>query len=98
MITKLINNILKANDENRAICISSLIRIELNQVADFLNANDIHFNDNKDIADIFGKAFGDDWDVRVVDDGHTLQVCEIPNNWVTVDINSDGTVDSAYYV
>lgn len=98
MITKLINNILKANDENRAICISSLIRIELDQVTEFLNANDISFNDNKDIVDMLGKAFGDEWDVQIVDNGHTLQICEIPDNWVTVDINSDGTVEDAYYV
>lgn len=98
MITKLINNILKANDENRAICISSLIRIELEQVADFLSANDISFNDNKDIVDIFGKAFGDGWDVQIVDNGYTLQICEIPDNWVTVHIKNDGTVDDSYYV
>lgn len=99
MISKLINNILAANDEHRGICQSSLIRIELDRVIDFLNANDIYFDDEQDILEMFKRVLGDgNWYVSITDGGDTLQICEIPDNWVRVYINNDGKVDDAYYV
>lgn len=47
---------------------------------------------------MFKRALGDDWYVSIEDDGWILQICEIPDNWVRVYINNDGTVDNAYYV
>ena len=52
MISKLINNIMNANDEHRGICQSNLIRVELDQIIEFLNANDISFGDEQEILEM----------------------------------------------
>ena len=99
MISELINNILAANDEHRGTCQSSRIRVELNQVIDFLNTNDIPFIDEQDILEMLHCELNlkGDWKVFLTSD-ETIELIEIPDNWVRVYINADGTIYKAHYI
>lgn len=99
MISKLINNILNANDKHCGICQSSRIRVELDQITDFLNANDISFDDEQEILEMLYRELNlkRDWEVYLTYD-KTIELIEIPDNWVQVYVNTEGTVDKAYYV
>lgn len=98
MISKLINNILAANDEHRGMCQSSRIRVGLEEVTDFLNANDISFNGEQDILEMLYCELNlkGDWKVFLTHD-EIIELIEIPDNWVRAYINTDGTVNKAYY-
>lgn len=99
MINKLISNILSANDEHRGICQSSRIRVGLDQITDFFITNKISFSNEQEILEILYCELNlkGDWKVFLTSD-EIIELIEIPDNWVRVYINNDGTVDDAYYV
>lgn len=99
MISKLINNILAANDEHRGMCQSSRIRVGLDQIIDFLITNSISFNGEQDILEMLYCELNlkGDWKVFLTND-EIIELIEIPNNWVRVYINTDGTIYKAHYI
>lgn len=99
MINKLINNILAANDKHRGICQSSRIRVELDQIIDFFTTNKISFSNEQEILEILHCELNlkGDWKVFLTND-EIIELIEIPDNWVSVYVNADGTIYKAFYV
>lgn len=99
MISELINNILAANDDHRGVCQSSRIRVGLDQIIDFFTTNKISFSSEQEILEILHCELNlkGDWKVFLTND-EIIELIEMPDNWVRVYINADGTIYKSHYI
>ena len=100
-------NVFKANEEHRGMCATNLIRMSTDRVNTLLNAIGYEWEDDSHIIKILREAltderivseYGGEWLVELADNDETIQLYELPDNWVYVDIDFDGTVEKAFYV
>lgn len=95
MIKTVLDNIFKAHDEHRGL--DNHINLSAENLIDVFNnvQSDISVNDDNLVSTIKEHLDGE-W--RCEKYGGTIALFEIPDNWVYVELNPNGTVSKAFYV
>ena len=95
MIKTVLDNIFKAHDEHRGL--DNHINLSAENLIDVFNnvQSDISVHEDN-LVSVITEHLDGAW--RCEKYGDTIALFEIPDNWVYVELNPNGTVSKAFYV
>ncbi len=95
MIKTVLDNIFKAHDEHRGL--DNHINLRTDNLIDTFNSvqDDIEVSDDN-LVSVINEYLDGEWCCENY--GETIALFEIPDNWVHVELNPNGTVYKAFYV